>query len=156
MNRTETMGMFVDVDDGSRLEWEFNPEAFSDTDSTTFAKIEIPGMSHPRVQFTGGGSRTLSFVLRLHYSRNDVAAGIRKLRSWLYGEYSGGRLTKAPHRVMVQFGDNWAGEKWVIEKVTVGYQRFDREGNPLLADVGVELTEYIDTSVGMQEVGGAR
>ncbi len=153
--RTETTGMLVDVDDGSRLEWEFNPESFVDSDEANFARIGIPGMSHPRIQFSSGGERTLSFVLRLHYSRNkDVAAAIRKLRSWLYAEYSGGRLAKAPHRLLVQYGGNWEDEKWVLTKVAVGYQRFDREGNPLLSDVAVELLEYIEESRGMREVAG--
>jgi hypothetical protein len=151
---TELTGAMVDVDDGTRLEWGLNPEGFEDSDSTEFAKINIPGMSHPRIQFTGGSERKLSFVVPLHYSQTDVARDIRTLRSWLYSEYSGGRLVRAPHRLLVQFGETWQGEKWVMENCAVSYRRFDKEGNPTMADVSVTLVEYIETSKGIGEVRG--
>jgi hypothetical protein len=150
----ELAGAMVDLDDGARLEWGFNPEGFDDSDSANFARVGIPGMSHPRMQFTGGGERTLSFVVPLHYSQTDVARDIRTLRSWLYGEYSGGRLVKAPHRLLVQFGGTWQGEKWLMESCAVSYRRFDKGGEPIMADVSVTLVEYIETSRGIGEVRG--
>jgi hypothetical protein len=152
---SEIAGALVDLDDGTRLEWSFNPESFEDSDSVNFAKIDIPGMSHPRIQFTGGGERSLSFVIPLHYSQTDVGKEIKILRSWLYSEYSGGRLTKAPHRLLVQFGETWQGEKWVMESCGVAYKRFDKDGNPISAEVSVTLIEYIEESKGMGEVRGS-
>jgi hypothetical protein len=155
VERTELVGAIVDLDDGTRFEWGFNPETFSESDSTNYAKIDIPGMSHPRTQFTGGGERTISFVLRLHYAVEDVAQSIKTLRGWLYGEYSGGRLQKGPHRLLVQFGETWQGDKWVMEGCDVEYLRFDKEGKPMMADVTIGLTEYVESSYGVSEVRGA-
>jgi hypothetical protein len=152
--RTEVSGAIVDLDDGTRLEWGFNPEEFTDEDSTRYAKIYIPGMSHPRIQFTGGGERTLSFVLPLHYSRSDVPQDMRILRSWKYGEYSGGRLIKAPHRLLVQFGETWMEEKWLLEQCQFQIKRMDKQGKPLFTLASMRLIEYIDTSRGMREVRG--
>ncbi|MDR1020453.1 MAG: phage tail protein, partial [Synergistaceae bacterium] len=142
----------ADLDDGTRLEWGFNPESFEDSDSAGFARVSIPGMSHPRIQFTGGGERTLSFVIPLHYSQCDVARDIRTLRAWLYGEYTGGRLVKAPHRLLVQFGGTWQGEKWLMESLDVSYKRFGKDGGPIMADASVTLVEYAETSKGIGEV----
>ena len=153
--RTEISGALVDLDDGTRLEWSFNPEGFTDSDSTKFAKISIPGMSHPRIQFTGGGERFLSFVLPLHYSRTDVPKDIRTLRGWLYSRYAEGKLKKAPHRLLVQFGETWQNEKWVMESCDVEYLRFDKDGKAIYAMVSVQLTEYIETSRSIEEVRGA-
>ena len=150
--RTEVSGALVDLDDGTRLEWTFNPEGFSDSDSTNFAKISIPGMSHPRIQFTGGGERSLSFVLPLHYSRTDVPKDIRILRGWLYSRYTEGKLKKAPHRLLVQFGETWQDEKWVMEACDIEYLRFDKDGKAIYAMASVRLTEYIETSRSIEEV----
>ncbi len=152
--QTEISGAFVDLDDGTRLEWSFNPEGFTDSDSANFAKIAIPGMSHPRIQFTGGGERTLAFVLPLHYSRTDVPKDIRTLRGWLYAKYVEGKLKKAPHRLLVQFGDTWQGEKWRMESCEVGYKRFDKDGKAIFALVSILLFEHPDSSRSIEEVRG--
>jgi hypothetical protein len=111
-------------------------------------------MSHPRIQFTGGGERSLSFVIPLHYARTDVPRDIKILRSWLYGDYSDSRLTKGPHHLLVQFGETWQDEKWVMENCDVSYQRFDKDGKAIMALVSVRLTEYVTTSRSRSDVRG--
>jgi hypothetical protein len=154
-DRTEMPGAFIDFDGGGRVDWSCNPEMFNDTDSTEFAEHGIPGMSGPKLQFSHGGARLLSFTLRLHYGlEKNVDTAVKTLRSWLYGDYGSGKLTKAPHRLLISFGDNWPHEKWVMRSVEVAGRLYDKDLKCLAADVSVSLQEHIDTSRGRKEVIG--
>lgn len=156
MAQLELAGALVDFETGDRMEWDLNPETFSDSDSTQFASLNVPGMSHPRIQFSAGGERTLSFVLPLHYGAlrgsRTVAQSVDLLRSWQYGDYDNTFLTAAPHRLLVCFGDRWRDEKWVMTQCNIEYVRFDKEGVPLYAQAEISLTEYIETSRSREEV----
>jgi hypothetical protein len=152
-DKTEMSGAFIDFEDGKRVDWSCNPEMFSDNDSTDFAEHSIPGMSGPKLQFSSGGTRLLSFTLRLHYAMEaNVDAAIKTLRAWLYGDYSGGKLTAAPHHLLVSFGDSWPNEKWVMQNVEVLGRLYDKNLKTLAADVSVTLQEYIETSRGRKEI----
>jgi hypothetical protein len=144
----------ADLDTGARVVFQLNPEFFQDDKTTEFASIGIPGMSHPRIQYTGGGERTLSFSAFLHSgATEDVPAGIRLLQSWLYAEYRSGRLTKAPHRLLVIFGETWSDEQWVLRSCSVLRKRFDKQLSCVFAEVALELVQIIDESVDFGEVG---
>ena len=151
--RTEQAGAFVDYETGQRVSWSCNPESFVDSDSTDYARHSIPGMSGPRHQFTSGGTRTLTFQLRLHYGmERDVESAIRMLRAWLYGDYEKGKLKKGPHRLLVSFGDNWPNEKWLMTAVEVWGRLYDKNLACIAADVSVTLEEYVEESRGRREV----
>jgi hypothetical protein len=153
--RTEMSGAFIDFDGGGRVDWSCNPEVFSDSDSADFAEQSIPGMSGPKLQFAQGGARLLSFTLRLHYAmEKDVDTAIKTLRSWLYGDYSNGKLTKAPHRLLISFGNSWPNEKWLMTSVEILGRLYSKDLKCLAADVSVNFQEYIDTSRGRKEVMG--
>ena len=152
-SRTENPGAIVDTDTGTRVTFDLNPESFEDSKETEFASVGIPGMSHPRLQYTGGGERTLSFSVFLHYGATaDVPAAIRLLQSWQYAEYTNERLTKAPPRLLIIFGTTWPDEQWVLRSCGVTRQRFDKELNCIFAEVALEFTQYIDTSVDAKDV----
>ncbi|MDR1977937.1 MAG: hypothetical protein LBQ42_04310 [Synergistaceae bacterium] len=154
MERTEELMRIADLDTGARVVFQLNPEFFQDDKTTEFASIGIPGMSHPRIQYTGGGERTLSFSAFLHSgATEDVPAGIRLLQSWLYAEYRSGRLTKAPHRLLVIFGETWSDEQWVLRSCSVLRKRFDKQLSCVFAEVALELVQIIDESVDFGEVG---
>ncbi|MDR2523404.1 MAG: hypothetical protein LBC93_06875 [Synergistaceae bacterium] len=151
--RTEMSGAFIDFDEGGRVDWGCNPEMFSDGGNADFAEHSIPGMSGPKLQFSCGGARLLDFTLRLHYGmEKDVDAAVKLLRSWLYGDYSGGKFIKAPHRILVSFGSSWPNEKWVMRSVNVTSRLYDKNLSCLAADVSVSLQEYIETSRGRKEI----
>ena len=155
-DRTENAGAIVDVETGRRVEFDLNPEPIEDTKETEFAGIAIPGMSHPKIQFTGGGERRLSFTVVLHYgATDDVPSKIRQLQSWQYAEYSGGRLTKGPSRLLVVFGDTWPDEQWVMTSCNVTCQRFDKKLGCIYAEVAIELLQFITDSVDAKDVRGA-
>ena len=152
-NATENSGALVDSETADRITFDFNPESFEDNKSTDFAEINIPGMSHPRLQFTNGSSRTLSFSVSLHYgATDDVPKAIRMLQSWLYPEYEGGHLKKPPAKLLLIFGDTWPDELWIMSSCNITRKSFDKELNCTFAEAAIELTEYIDNSRGADEV----
>lgn len=156
MAQLELAGALVDFETGDQMEWDLNPEMFTDSDSANFASIEVPGMSHPRLQFSTGGERTLTFMLPLHYGalRGDrtVAQSIDLLRSWLYADYDKTLMTSAPHKLLVSFSDRWRDEKWVLTQCDIEYIRFDKDGAPLHAVASLTLKEYIETSRSREDV----
>lgn len=152
-NVTENLGALVDTEDGVRITFDLNPNSFQDEKSTELAEIQIPGMSNPRLQFSNGGTRSISFSIPLHHgATDDVPSAIRILQSWLYPEYEGGHLKKAPSRLLLVFGDTWPDELWVMRSCNVTRQRFDKELNCIYAEVAIELVEYIDQSRNATEV----
>ncbi len=152
-NVTENLGALVDTESAARITFDINPDSFEDSKNTEFAEIPIPGMSHPRLQFTNGSTRTVSFTLYLHYGATlDVPKAIRTLQAWLYPEYEEGHLKKAPSRLLLVVGNTWPDEQWVLRTCNVTRQRFDRELNCNFAEVSVELAEYIFQSRGADEV----
>ena len=147
-NRTENQGALVDTESAARITFDINPETIRDSKDTNFAEIQIPGMSHPRLQFSNGKARTLSFTLHLHYgATDDVPQAIRTLQSWLYPEYDGERMKKAPSRLLCVFGDTWSDEKWVLVSCNVNRKRFDKNLVCIYAIVDIELREFIEQSV---------
>jgi len=153
--RTEDQGVLVDRGSGVRVKFDLNPEIFQDEKTTELASIGIPGMSHPKMQFTGGGERMLSFSIFLHYgATGDVPGAIRTLQSWQYPEYSGGRLTKPPAKLLLVFGDTWPDEQWALRSCSVTRQRFNKDLACTFAEVAVELVQIIETSVDAREVRG--
>ena len=152
-NVTENLGALVDTDTADRITFDLNPDSFEDSKSTEFAEIPIPGMSHPRLQFTNGNTRTLSFKIFLHYgATEDVPKAIRTLQAWLYPEYDGGYLKKAPAKLLLIFGDTWLDERWVMRTCNITRKRFDKELNCIFAEASIEFAEYIDQSRDANEV----
>ena len=151
--RTEGWGALIDTESVARITFDINPESFEDSKDTNFAEIPIPGMSHSRLQFANGNTRTLSFTVFIHYGvTDDVPAAIKLLQSWLYPIYDGGRLKQAPSRLLLVFGDTWPDELWVMRSCNVTRKRFNKELNCIFAEVAIELAEYIDTSRDANEV----
>lgn len=152
-NVTENFSALIDTETAARITFDINPDSFEDNKSTEFAEIPIPGMSHPRLQFSNGSTRTLNFTIYLHYgAAADVPNAIRTLQAWLYPEYDGGHLKRAPSRLLLLFGDTWLDERWVMRTCNITRQRFDKELNCTFAEASIELVEYIDQSRDANEV----
>ena len=142
----------VDVDDGARLEFQINPAEFADDKGTVFARLRIPGASHPRLQFVGGEQRTLTFTITF-YRIEDVQARVAWLQSLQYPEYQGGVLSNGPHRVMLLFGSIWEGAVWTVPTVKVKYGHpYKPDLTPLRADVEITLEQYVDKSLSVGDV----
>lgn len=149
----EDHGALIDTESAARITFDINPETFEDNKDADFAEIPIPGMSHPRLQFTNGNTRTLSFTIILHYGvTQNVPEAIRLLQSWLYPEYDNGRLKKAPSRLLLVFGDTWPDEQWVMRSCNITRKRFDKNLTCNYAEASIELAEYITQSRDANEV----
>ena len=155
MSQIEERGAIVEVESGKRVEFDLNPEEFDDTGDTEYASIEIPGMSNPKLQYTGGGERTLSFTAYLHYgATEDVPSAIRQLQSWRYAEYTNGRLNNPPPLLLIVIGDTWPDEQWVLRSCPVTRKRFDKELHCIYATVELEFVQFINESIDAKDVRG--
>lgn len=148
----ETAAFLVDTVTGERLVFQMNPNDITDDKSTNFARIPIPGMSHPRYQFVSGEARKVSF--KIHLFKGPVKDQVTWLQSLLYPEHAGTILKNGPHRVLFVFGDLYPGFLGVVTGAKVRYfDLFDRETlAPQRAEVDLSLEEYVEQSVSYKEI----
>ena len=150
-----TAGALVNTETNDRITFDINPSTVQDNKSNNLAEINIPGMSHPRLQFTNGSSRKLTFTLFLHYgATSDVPKAIKLLQSWLYPEYEDGRLTRAPAKLMFVFGDTWPDEIWILQSCNVERLRFTKDLKCNFAQVEISLIQLIEKSISAKDVKG--
>ena len=65
-------GWFSIVATGERVPFMFNPPTIRDQQSVSFPDQSVPGMSHPVIQYAGGGPRLISFELYLDGDRGHL------------------------------------------------------------------------------------
>lgn len=137
-----------------KLVFQFNPAEVTDSRSVAFERIQVPGLSHPVLQFTAGDGRRLSFLLEFSavgYNR-DIMADIRWLQSLQYSQWGDGILKSAPPKVAFVFG-KLLRLRGVITATQVTYKRWDSNLTRLLeASVTVDFEEYAPKSVDMWKV----
>ncbi|HHV62127.1 MAG TPA: hypothetical protein GXX51_05755 [Firmicutes bacterium] len=137
-----------------KLIFQFNPAEITDSRTVAFEKVQVPGLSHPFLQFAAGDGRILSFVLEFSsvgYKR-DIMADIRWLQSLEYPQWGQGVLKSAPPRVIFAFG-KLLRLRGVITSCQVTYKRWNPDLTRLLeASVNLDLEEYVLKSVDMWRV----
>lgn len=145
-------GYLVDVKTNEKLEFQYNPENISDSKSTDYATIKIPGMSHPRYQYVSGGSRQINF--RLGLFMDDVQKKVSWLQSLQYPTHEGTVLKNSPHRVLLVLGDLYTGLECIVKQVKVSYfGLFEPETLlPKQAEVDISLEEYVNESVSYKDI----
>lgn len=147
-------GFLINETTLERLIFQFNPAEITDSRSVSFEKIQVPGLSHPFLQFTAGDGRTLSFLLEfsaIGYKR-DIMGDIRWLQSLQYPQWGEGVLKAAPPRVTFIFG-KLLRLRGVITSVQVTYRQWDPTLTKLLrAGATVDFEEYVPKSVNMWKV----
>lgn len=137
----------VDLTSNERLEFQYNPENISDSKSTDYATIKIPGMSHPRYQYVAGGARQLNFKISLFMK--DVKKNVEWLQALQYPTHEGTMLKNAPHRVLLVVGDLYPGLECIVKQVKATYFGLFDPSNlmPLQAEVDLSLEEFVSASV---------
>lgn len=149
--REPIKGYLVDVVDGSRLEFQYNPSEITDAKETEVAEVLIPGRSHPRYQFVAGHTREIAFGLEL-FKLPDLKARVRWLQSLQYPTHDGSMLTKAPHKVLFVFGTLF-NTVCIVKSVVVKWiDLFTPELDPQRAVVDLTLWEDVEASVSPAEV----
>lgn len=137
----------VDLTTNERLEFQYNPENISDTKSTDYATIKIPGMSHPRYQFVAGGARQLNFKISLFMK--DVKKNVEWLQALQFPTHEGSMLKNAPHRVLLVVSDLYPGLECIVKQIKTTYFGLFDSSNlmPLQAEVDLSLEEFVSASV---------
>lgn len=152
--------MIVDIEAGEHEQLMLNPEELYDNKDVNIASIQVPGMSHPRLQFVGGGERVIQFTAKLFYAAydpgtDDVMFALRWLQSLVYPEHGGTMLKRAPHKVHIDWGNllTQTDQTWVVRRVSAYSYFFDPDTLlPLGVDVDLELVEYIEESVDYSDI----
>lgn len=107
------------------IAFQYFPESIQDIQSARYSERDVPGGSHPIMQYLGAGSRTISFVAFFTQEKNpetagnsvitglltgtaefgfpqdradtvDIPSAIKWLRSYITPNYESGGLMKAP------------------------------------------------------------
>jgi hypothetical protein len=125
------------VDNFIRLDFTYMPQGFSDVKGANYSNISVIGRSEPMLGYAGSGARMLSVQLIFAaHGRNgssiydcamkEVIIPTRIARSWLYPDYSKGRLRGlnapgTPHPVLFVIGE-WFSVRCVVKNVQVNYK----------------------------------
>lgn len=103
-----TTGYLRDLINGTRLDWQFNPEDIPVTVGANWSEKQVRGGSFPRQHYTGGKGREgkidLVFI-RQELDAGDIERIRRQLEALPLPDYDGsGRLRQGPHPVLLVFG----------------------------------------------------
>jgi len=109
-------------------------DGFEQSSSVRLGKHEVH-MQKPKTEFLGPELDTISFVIRL-----DVAFGVNPIEEIrkLY------QLQKEGEAVSLVIGNRSYGENlWTIKSLRQQYKQVDNRGNLLIAELNIELEEYV-------------
>jgi hypothetical protein len=141
----------IDIDGGDTIPVLFNPTEYTITKTNTWNFKEVQGKSLPPAEFGGGNPRELSLSLLLDASLLDGSASVKDMTDKLFkmmevgdGQPAAGSRS-APPKVTFRWGavDTF---KAVCTSLTVAFQLFKPNGEPIRADVKLDLKQADDAS----------
>jgi hypothetical protein len=141
----------LDIDGGDTIPVLFNPTEYTITKTNTWNFKEVQGKSLPPAEFGGGNPRELSLSLLLDASLLDGSASVKDMTDKLFkmmevgdGQPAAGSRS-APPKVTFRWGavDTF---KAVCTSLTVAFQLFKPNGEPIRADVKLDLKQADDAS----------
>lgn len=124
----------------------FNPTEYTMTKSNQWTFKATPGTPLPPAQFGGGNPRELTLNLLLDSSLVTDGGSVRKITDRLFkmmdpvGGGQGGGTSACPPFVTFQWG-SVVTFKAVCKTLTVAFQLFEPNGEPVRADVKMTLTQ---------------
>ena len=137
-NQPPEKGMLIDTINQERLEFPLNPEQITDSKTTSYAAIKVPGLNRPRYQFVTGDVRKIEF--KIHLFQGPVMDQVAWLRSRQVPERENARLVAAPHSVLFLFGTMYSGVLCVITSVKADFHSlFSPELEPMQCEVSLAL-----------------
>lgn len=166
MEPTIIRGHLAVPDRGTGRTFMFNPTEIKDNKGVNYGSLDLPGMSHPVLQYGSGGERVISFQLYLDGDRGKVARGgaanldlsveedILFYRSLLYPvefDVSGIRSIYPPN-VLFSYGPLFKAVKCVVTKANVTVKYWTPQGEPVRATIDMELKEKIDKGQTAREI----
>jgi hypothetical protein len=134
------------IENGDTIPVLFNPTEYTITKTNTWNFKQVQGQSLPPAEFGGGNPRELALTLMLDASLLDPSQSIKGVTDKLFkmmevadGQPAGGSRSMPPF-VTFRWGavDTF---KAVCTSLTVAFQLFKPNGDPLRADVKIQLKQ---------------
>lgn len=144
-----TKATLTNLDNNQKIECLFNPTEYTIAKTNTWQAKPIVGKNVPKLDFTGGGSKTLSVDLLFDVfekSGEDVRTHIDKLWALTMideAKKSSQTDRSRPPLCLFQWGGNWHF-KAAITSLSVKYTLFRQDGTPVRATATVSLEEAAD------------
>lgn len=144
-----TKATLTNLDNQQKIDALFNPTEYTIAKSNTWQAKPIVGKNVPKLDFTGGGSRTLSIELMFDVFEEkggDVRKHVNKL--WeltMIDEAKASSQTdrSRPPLCLFQWGPDWHF-KAAITSLSVRYTLFRQDGTPVRAVATLSLEEAAD------------
>ena len=146
-----TKATLTNLDNQDKIECLFNPTEYTLAKSNTWQAKPIVGKNVPKLDFTGGGSRTLSLELMFDVFEQkgaDVRTHIDKLWNLTMideAKKSSKTNRSRPPLCLFQWGGTWHF-KAAITSLSVRYTLFRQDGTPVRATATLSLEEAADDS----------
>jgi Contractile injection system tube protein len=134
------------IDGGETIPVLFNPTEYTITKTNTWTYKEVQGAALPPPEFGGGGPREISLSLLLDAALLDASQSVKDITDKLFlmmevadGQPPAGTRASPPY-VTFRWGamDTF---KAVCTSLTVAYQLFRPNGEPIRADVKLQLKQ---------------
>lgn len=151
-----SQGSLSALDVSGDVSFQYNPEEIQEREVARWANISIQGMHNPRLQYTSGEGRTLTFTLKMY--GNDASGKtpgerIRMLRSFVYPDTSAGLPGRPPTRVALSMGSDYRSVIGVIMDVSVSATMFTKNADLIhYAEVTVTMLEIATKAISYSEV----
>jgi hypothetical protein len=146
----------------------FNPNKINDTKATNYGSIEVPGASHPIVQFGSGGARMINFNLWVDgdrgrfgrkQARNNSSLSISDELAWYRSleypvSYNMAVSDVFPYLVLFSFGELYQNVQCVVRKADWDVNFWTPELQPVRATIPIQLEEVVTQSVTQDQFAG--
>ena len=132
------------------IEFECEPEEFSDSSSAQFDAQDVRGRSSPYQGYNSSGPREISFSLTLHddLCKMGLLGTVNALKSLTYPGYDG--VLKSP-QCFIRIGDMVSCNA-IVTSVSVSWQKPFRDGVYVTASVDISATEVVDTAYSSADI----
>lgn len=144
-----TRAKIRNIEANEEFECLFNPTEYTIAKTNTWQARPVVGKNVPKLDFTGGGSRTLNMELFLdafELQEKDVRSHVDKLwRLTMIDESnrSSSSQRSRPPTCLFQWGGSWSFRA-VVTSLSVRYTLFMQDGTPVRATATVSLEEASD------------
>jgi hypothetical protein len=140
-----------------RLDFQWQPLELKNTVGVKWAENDVPGFSHRRMQYVGGGAQLWQFKLQFFQIDEDEGWArdkINWLKSFLFGEYDeNGKLVAGPRHLLLVWGDFLSVEGVLKAPFVPTYSLFQPVSKlPRMAEVDVTIEEFVSTSRSFSDV----
>lgn len=147
-------GFLMCLDVGGVLKFQYNPEDVTEKETANWVNVSIHGMHNPRLQYSSGEGRTISFTLKMYKNYNGQSVGdrVRWLRSLVYPNTGAGYPLRPPTRVAFNLGSDYRGVICVVTDVSINVSKFDSVNDMDYAEVQISLLEISSRAIGYSDV----